>query len=124
MIQPHELRIGNWVSANRMDHFVPYQIRPEDFVNGNMEWMLPIELTWRILSDSAFRMVHQNPRIESIYLYTGGHAYHSFELKLDREDRIWFYYGSNEVLVKTVHQLQNIFFSVTGEDLEINVNPV
>lgn len=125
MIPSTHLRIGNWVNANVMKlypddrpNYEPAQIQrlPEDAGATHS----PIELSTEILEKAGFTLsqslfeetwlVLQKGEIEIKY-YEGaiilgtGDSYHDIEL----------------LHIKSVHQLQNLYFSLCGEELEINL---
>lgn len=131
MIQPHELRIGNWIEIRPGDR-APYfhQVTghdietideyPEGFEGGNY----PIPLTPEILEAARFEMYPDwnderkegsTAFLELGYLFlASGMMSHSVTL-CDNDRR------STGVHVVYLHQLQNLFHSLTGKELEINL---
>jgi hypothetical protein len=107
MIQAKELRIGNWISYNDASYqiisiflngaSIGSQIRPE-------EDLTPIELTPEILEKCG---VIKDGQLTFGYLF-------------DKEKGL-FYYNTPTVIVKYLHQLQNLYFALTGKELEINL---
>lgn len=118
-MKANELRLGNWVNLPHGDvqikYFIEIGAHFTDNNGGTFESLHPIPLTEEWLLKFGF-MKHP---IKTEYLHTkmGGL-------------RIITYYGNN-YLVKTirgdaitslkyVHQLQNLYFALTGEELEIS----
>jgi hypothetical protein len=110
-MKANELRIGNWYDHNG----VPKQVTPstiEEVWNAERSWCKPIPLTeeWLV----KFRFVKE---IDDLYL------------DLSSSFLIWFnddeflHYKSNQLeticSIKYVHQLQNLYFALTGEELTI-----
>ena len=111
MIQANELRIGNWMMGN-----VPFQIEPNDIgldyyheqQKGVSRWE-PIPLTeeWLIkfgfkrLFDKFWMKKHLLLNNGFVPMFTDGN-YHEEEI------------GEQ---LKYVHQLQNLYFALTGEEL-------
>jgi hypothetical protein len=104
MIKANELRIGNWFDFNGR----PMQVRPitiNDIFYGKIYEPLPLTEEWLIKFGFEKTPLH--------YFKKDG-------IILSVED---FYYecflGSNSVIIKYVHQLQNLYFALTGEELEV-----
>jgi hypothetical protein len=112
MIKANELRIGNWVYNSGE----PYKIdwRNDDY--WHTDSLEPIPLTPEILEKCGFNnfgkdLIHSDFAIEK------------------RKDIavLWPNEGCTEthnikVPCKYLHQLQNLFFALTGEELEINID--
>ena len=110
-MEAKELRIGNWVARFGKTHF---QITCVE--EGNFPTLEPIELTEGWLIKLGFG-----------YWEDVGQWYSPDEdctLRLDHytkgdEDKLGFFEDEYAVKVKYVHQLQNLYFALTGEELEI-----
>lgn len=119
MIQAHELRIGNYVVDN-FDVHKPYQLTKislDDFVaisNGCNSYQ-PIPLTEEILLKCGFEENGQYLAFKNIRLY----IYHS---RFNSEYFI-FDFGMMEKFteIQYLHQLQNLYFALTGEELEVKL---
>ena len=128
MIASNELRIGNWVSLKCLVNYVgddhsPHQINIHNLVSiveNNTEWeFLPIPLTPEILEKCGFYKLNNNwstnvPDTFKINLYNlnDGNGYLNLIIN-----------GANIPCPKinSLHQLQNICFALTGEELIINL---
>lgn len=140
MIDRKELRIGNWLSDGPQEYVKAFRVEElhtnvtiiSDFmqVRGERDYedVYPIRLTMEMLEASGFKL----------YPAAGAEAaYYSLLLNQDSGvDRIawyedvdrWYvsaqhnprYYGS-EVLIEYVHQLQNLYFTLTGKELAVNL---
>ena len=109
-----ELRIGNWVKRNGLVvqcdymsaancHAVPIQYEP-----------IPITEEW--LVRFGFERVNQQYPHKKIY------RLNKFYIKFDIKDSFfyWAVYGANtDYTIELVHQLQNLYFALTGEELEL-----
>lgn len=109
MIQANELRIGNWV--NHVNEY-PAQIRAYDFEHSNFHKINPIPLTPEVLEKCGFVGVKSRVN-DSIHKYRKG----GIEIFLP-EYGFCYYDGDCWTIVKSLHQLQNLYFALTGEELE------
>lgn len=75
-----------------------------------------IPITPEILEKAGFEMCHQNPRQETFYINKQGYC--PFYIYTSRSDEV--YYNENLPL-KYLHQLQNLYFVLTGNELEITL---
>jgi hypothetical protein len=119
MIQANELRIGNWIKHDpsyvENQNFIVSDIRThrEKTVNGiEIDDCSPIPLTEKILLKCGAQMqIDKNRFILSgydIYFFT---------------DKIVFNPNSStiSVVLKSVHQLQNLYFALTAKELEFKL---
>ena len=103
----NELRIGNWV-ASVMEgyHTDTRQVTIDDLKNMTIDDIgigyLPIPLTPEILEKVRF-------------------AGTIFPAQLSISDSGKYYWGNINVELKYLHQLQNLYFALTGEELEIKL---
>lgn len=108
-MKANELRIGNWVFNGQNIQVTPKQI--EWFSEGVYD-LLPIELTEEWLLKFGFSKWKNKNNFSkgSFIVYT-----------LSKKG---FHYGrkSLRVELKYVHQLQNLYFALTGEELKIKNN--
>lgn len=108
-MKANELRIGNYVKSNDVN-MAPYFIVTASFLKQNeneMSWFIdPIPLTEEWLLKFGF---------ECVYTYDDHHYYldskHGFSL--DRS----FQHLDCEYDIEYVHQLQNLYFALTGKEL-------
>lgn len=126
MIKANEVRIGNWV-----EDIAPYdkqylQIRWENIgkISENGYKYRPIPLTPEILEACGF----VNKPNETFNL--------SYELTIDgfaSTFRTWQYrgewyiepmgYDTGNISIEYLHQLQNLYFALTGQELEVKELP-
>ena len=119
-MKPNELRIGNWVkNVEDRENTYQSQIVIDDlYVADQVE---PIPLTEEWLIKFGFRKVDKklelNPRLNDSYFID---ALDDLIIDLERVDKYyipWFGDGTSNKL-KHVHQLQNLYFALTGEELK------
>lgn len=133
MVDPKELRIGNWVTCNypvgtENDIVLIVDGRDECvLVRGNYLWvrksiLAPIPLTSEILEKAGLPKVKDGCMSPDIYerKYTRRIVENIFTFHFDGKDGYWIE-GNTIVEVNHLHQLQNLYFSLTGEELEINL---
>lgn len=114
-MKAEELRIGNLVLLPNGNE---YKIERNDFqyISGlsNIEDYQPIPLTEQWLIDFGLlkkpnhKCFHIKGMEFDLPIMSGG--YHDNECGLDEENRITLFY---------VHQLQNLYFALTGEELQL-----
>jgi hypothetical protein len=130
MIQANELRVGNLIKS-------PYGFSKIDEVglkdgngyvklkNKNMGYYLdvcsPIQLTDEILLKCGFKKGDEYYLSPSDYSTEGFVEMMCFDLKecefiIDRS-----VYSGFSVSIKHLHQLQNLYFALTGEELQITL---
>ena len=123
MIKANELRSGNLVQGKslsiprlqiindgvtRITAYGIHVIESEQYTNYK-----PIPLTeeWLIKCGFKFQNILKKAYQRNLYLYKGFGIY---EVK----PKEFFY---KEIQIKYVHQLQNLYFALTGDELEINL---
>lgn len=129
MIKPNELRIGNKLNYTGLGNsYYPTGIITVEEVLSNgvnlshgdltvyeAEKLHPIPLTPQILEKCGFKDVHgEYVTLEGIGIYNDGDDY--WFCDEDAHEGNVIYYGNG---FQYVHQLQNLFFALTGEELEI-----
>ncbi|HUX57115.1 MAG TPA: hypothetical protein VMV77_09080 [Bacteroidales bacterium] len=138
-----ELRIGNWckiVKSPFPEENGEYQIEAitiHYFESGKDLILEPIPLTEKWLLKSGFKKEKKKPSKHhgnyfsmwiSDYKYSFAYAgfredwgfYHSYTDAADERDNNRFDFISCEI--KYVHQLQNLYFALTGEELSYENN--
>jgi len=128
-MKPNELRIGNWVLVNNKpssidsiheSHGVNLSIFLGGYGDGGslysdqFDEIKPIRLTTEILEKARFRQAITNDRI---WLLRIGDT----NLMLHIDGSAWSYSGPILIKIEYVHQLQNLYFALTGEELEIEL---
>lgn len=146
MIDARELRIGNWVqSRDRDGDGSLVQIKSIDnkginyFVsNGGYEyeylfektdkhdwfWVEPIFLSSEVLLACGFRKDSEYRFSRELPIGNGSDIEVSYDPVFD-EWEITLENGKNEFFpesIKSLHQLQNIYFTLTGKELEYSPN--
>ena len=101
-MESKELRIGNYLQ-NR--NGIPYKVLGEMFVDG-FHGLKPIPLTEELLLRIGFSVSSLGD--DNVVSVNG------FYLWKDRLQHI-----TTGTRIKHVHQLQNLYFALTGEELEI-----
>lgn len=125
MIQANELRIGNWVSYKRKKaviNEIDKHVLEVDF-NGKRIASLaknfhPIPLTPELLEKAGFRIVN----------HIGGYSFYTLDRKGKNRENPPIDIYENRTLhnnypvkhCKYLHQLQNLFWCLTGKELTIN----
>lgn len=131
MIDIKELRIGNWVYEN---HLGKKDTVASIYSNGyvqlnvmrsssNLDYISPISLTPEILEKCGFvKLSYNRGNAKTTYIYGG-----AFEICFASNNHITTYICATnseydiKVNCKYLHQLQNIFYDLTGKELEINL---
>jgi hypothetical protein len=115
MIKANEIRVGNWVKAVRSDCW--YQVNKQNFSayvdNIHTE---PIPITNEILEKCGFDYVDHYSCIIDIWEFkkaVGGGAI--FHYNSENSPR------SRQVTLRYLHQLQNLYFALTGKELPISL---
>ena len=118
MIQPQELRIGNYIfykneifEVDAISKSHTYLLKGKNIVKTTPECLNPIPLTEKILLKFGFEKQHNEDDFD--YWFKKGFC----------DDILWEHsegfchslnYGGD---IKYVHQLQNLYFALTGEEL-------
>lgn len=120
-MKANELRIGNWV---RKENYSPefHKIEIEDFaiLERSHNFYQPIPLTEEWLLKMGFELSGHQLGEEysrgnfSMYYYNGDYPDYEGEILASC-------FNGNNVEIKYIHQLQNIYFALTGEELTIKI---
>lgn len=97
-----ELRIGNWVSFEDLE--IQVECLPIDYNYDNLQ---PIELTEDWLVKLGFEKYHPDKFTKGLMVIT---VYEHGCLYLANQRHVNFHY---------VHQLQNLYFALTGQELTL-----
>lgn len=115
MIAPQELRLGNWININGN----PFQIELPDFNlianNNGKSTYEPIELT----EEWLLKMALKNTETGWEVIYGHQHRFSVILFKKFASVGISGPFGLIHVKVKYIHQLQNLYHSIVGEELKI-----
>ena len=119
MIEANELRIGNWINdIFDIKNPVVRQIELDDFTAiANYQrsgvkplFLKPILLTPQVLEKCGFKRDWHGYALDNIYSL-------SFSVTKNGEFLACFGDKTVGVIVKHLHQLQNLYFALTGEEL-------
>ena len=138
-MRSNELRIGNLIQKNGKIHYTNiFTLRDiKNLSIDDTDIFEPIPLTEEILLKCGFEKV-KNKDKEDLREYIGHTAQKAryaifgtdiFITKVDKRGLLWrniecdfmvlFYHKS--IPIKYLHQLQNLYFALTGQELEINL---
>ena len=125
MIDVKELRIGNWVS----DGFVFFDITEDDMIEtiqysqvnyGNLD-VEPIELTveWLIKFDLIYSELTKLYHCNGMGLWHKCNEFYLYDNSIEDITEFEHELCRRGLKVKYVHQLQNLYFALTNEELII-----
>ena len=138
-MKANELRIGNWIfdAGDEQKPFQIEEIRKNGegfkcyyivFRNGSFKSSIdsdliePIELTPEILEKCGFvkhGVLYIHPSTMNFEMYNRAKLEGVYRWYAGRNQKDYFLGVSNEI--KHMHQLQNIYFALTGEELTVNL---
>jgi hypothetical protein len=113
----NELRIGNWVEyPGGWGYSKVLEIRKDGDIGGgwNLSDYQPIPLSPEILEKCGFEKDYNGYRLKD-------HMGLSFSVTKHGDFLACFRDKSLGVIVKHLHQLQNLFFALAGEELDIKL---
>jgi hypothetical protein len=114
-----ELRIGNYYNQNgAIGQVTPNTI--EEAWTSERSWIKPIPLTEEWLLRFGFKLVSSYNKEKMVFLLQFGLSKDNFTFESNYGELIYFRYNGNYISVKNVHNLQNLYFALTGEELIIN----
>ena len=118
-----ELRIGNYVSSN--DHTIKVQAVAKDNSIDVLDLANLQEFQYSILTQNSENKVVPIPLTEAWFnklgLYLGDDDF-GLRLAIDETNPDQYILGIDKFVIsrfKYVHQLQNLYFSITGEELNL-----
>ena len=121
-MKPNELRIGNWVSV--YDSYYRLHEDEMEILMGarNYDDYYGIPLTPEILEKAGFFLLAKNNCFYCKKIAIGREV---IEISVCHKDGIVFYDGKYQeklpLTYKYLHQLQNFYFALTGEELIISL---
>lgn len=113
MIKIEDLRIGNWV----LEYGEPVLVEKLEYdgqINNNFDFE-PIPLTEEILLKCGFEDLGD---LLLIKIQGGGISYEYGCIYLGMGT---YYQESNQLEIKHLHQLQNLYYALTREELEVEL---
>ena len=127
-IRKNELRIGNWVRWNYEEssegNVYPVEYGYElDDIKNNPNIVKPIPLSEEWLLKFGFESVNSfiNNEIWRVTNYHKGNEKYGLKLfkGINDPECLYFFHGNVGLKIEYVHQLQNLYFALTGEELTI-----
>lgn len=106
MIPANELRIGNWV-FNSHGQYVKITTLSKYKDIHDISSLCPVPLTPKILEKAGFKDLYDNGRYSLL-----GFEYY--------DGKLWF--DTSEVRIEFLHQLQNLYFALIGEEFAIDLS--
>ena len=129
MIKANELRIGNCVKLNNSyTTLVPRDFQRYCKSFGIFEEFEPIELSEEWLLKAGFKYKKYHPTtigsadVFGSGLYVSQMINNGFSLVF-QTDKKSFYFEFSDRYIKYVHELQNIYFALTGVELVFTTEP-
>lgn len=124
MIPSNELRIGNWVEqviesdCGKYSIITAVGLITSDDIDAN-----PIPITPEILEKAGFSQYEHS--INKLNENGDGIGFHLIDGKMSTSEGVTLFgyhdWIETNTQIKFVHQLQNLFFAVTGEELNIQL---
>jgi hypothetical protein len=114
MIPQQELRIGNWVLENNSGAL--FQIRKGIDIDNHSNSFLPVPITPEVLKKYGFAFHDYFKLWQKNKMISGTGP----DMELDRD--FWVLNFSHQrigVELKSLHQLQNLYFFLKGKELEV-----
>jgi hypothetical protein len=109
MIQPNELRIGNWVQHNGNWRYKG-KTEPSNIIWGQIDWYSVVE------GAMDLKDIDPIPLTEDLLLKCGFADYSD-----DGSKRIALIKDLEIKCPEYLHQLQNLYFALTGEELNVEL---
>ena len=122
----NELRVGNLVlfyeDIVSITGIVKsgFYFGKNDFAINLLEWFQPIQLTEEWLLKFGFKLDMENFNWNAAI---GENGIGDFKLALRYSERIGWFFQSKCTVLKYVHQLQNLYFAICGEELFFSTEP-
>jgi hypothetical protein len=131
MIKATDLKLGNWVKADNPEYFnakyngsmVCVDIDEYQDIYFNENLYSPIPLTPEILKQAGFEKQRSSDNVLDNYFIGENPITHDWIMSLQWIDgREAPFYKNGYHQIKYLHQLQNLFYSLAGIELEINLS--
>jgi len=119
-MKANELRIGNWYNANGIFKQVTPNTIEEVWI-AERTWCKPIPLTeeW-LLKFGCEKVKSDIPTFSIVYgEFIEDDYEHCLIINLDVDNNFYIVINGVKLILKHVHQLQNLCFALTGEELTI-----
>ena len=121
MIAANEIRIGNYVSLKCGTH-VPIADGGILAISQKRFECSPIPLTTEILEKCGFVKPSKNDNHGGLLVSIGNDVSIRLKPLISGEGYYWDNFnGAYKVIIKHLHQLQNLYWCLCGKELEINL---
>lgn len=124
MVNVMELRLGNKVYITPLGVNKVYEIGSLDFAQKTCDNYNPIPLTHEILEKCGFEnrfRPHGESHFKNYWLPKNNYGIAYCQNGNDYYKESHFYCGKTDVDITTLHQLQNLYYALTGTELEIKL---
>lgn len=119
-MEASELRIGNWIGENALD------------LNTNEYFVMPIKVNGNIIKviefcngKHVFSPIPLSPELleKCGFENTIGNSYEIDKVRIWFDDSgVYFFFDrSIRIIISSLHQLQNLYFALTNEELKITL---
>ena len=118
MIPVNELRIGNLALLRGIECNVDIQLL------SRVKELQPIPLTPEVLEKCGFdRLNKETMAVPSIWHSTYTRVLVKTNFDLQERGSEWYWIEGNTIVeLKYLHQLQNLYFALTGKELEVTLS--
>lgn len=119
-MEANELRIGNYVQS-RIEVGQKWDIivSANDLI-GNYKLFEPIPLTEDWLVKFGFRITDSESNLNLTYAKKDGFCINTYQEEKVGYWWLGFYHNNKNKHIQYVHQLQNLYFALTNEELTLN----
>ena len=120
-MKANELRIGNYITFDTVDKPSYFEINLFNYLDR----LKPIQLTEEWLLKAGFKYKKYHPTtIGSAYVFGSGlYVLNNGFSLVFQTDKKSFYFEFSDRYIKYVHELQNIYFALTGVELVFTTEP-
>jgi hypothetical protein len=125
-MKANELRIGNWIRTSKEEQAVDVLCDSLSTINQHCityDMVAPIQLTEQWLIRFGFEKDEEFDEggiVDYRYFLHKRNFTLSFTSNFSTEDFIYVNYNQGGVDCFFIHQLQNLYFALTGEELKLN----
>ena len=120
MIDAKELRIGNWVLINGRFIYMDAKIFHVVILGFEGYEPEPISLTPEILEKCGFDIDLDNFNWNAYKEFENNGLSHYVSLRFNKTKQFWFFRHAASP-IKHIHQLQNLYFALTGKELDVKL---
>ena len=124
-MKANELRIGNWVEVENYKNIQLENVHPKGTTRGDDQYLIsmlnPIPLTEEILLKCGFKYREAMAGGQDEWAGYGFWSLNGVHLLGHKNGEVLYYDRRSEVEYKYLHQLQNLYFALTNEELQIEL---